>query len=60
MTDNTTNNGGTDAGSGSALIAVGSPDEQADLPDEQADLPDELTESGDEDPGGGGAWAVAR
>jgi hypothetical protein len=44
MTDNTTNNGGADAGSGSALIAVDSPDEQADLPEELeiGDLPEEL------------------
>lgn len=41
MTDNTTNNGGTDAGSKSALIAFDSPDEQANLPDEVTDLPDE-------------------
>jgi hypothetical protein len=34
MTDNTTNKGGADAGSGSALIAFDSPDEQADLPEE--------------------------
>jgi len=34
MTDNTTNTGGVDAGSGSALIDLGSPDEQADRPDE--------------------------
>jgi hypothetical protein len=67
MTDNTTNTGGTDAGSRSALIALGSPDEQAnlpevtdlpdeqaDLPDEQADLPEELTEIDDDDPAGRG------
>jgi hypothetical protein len=54
MTDNTTNNSGADAGSGSALIAFGSPDEQADLPDELTDLPDELTEIDDDDSGGGG------
>jgi hypothetical protein len=34
MTDNTTNNGGADTGSPSALITLGSPDEQADLPEE--------------------------
>jgi hypothetical protein len=44
MTDNTTNKGGTDAGSESALITLGSPDEQA-------DLPEELTETGNDDPG---------
>jgi hypothetical protein len=61
MTDITTNKGEPDAGSGSALIAVGSPDEQADLPDEltdlpdeQADLPEELTEIDDDDPAGRG------
>ena len=48
MTDNTTNRGEADAGSGSALIAFDSPDEQADLPEE------ELTEIDDDDPGGDG------
>jgi len=55
MTDNTTNEGGADAGSGSALIAVDSPDEQADLPEELTeidDLPEELTEIDDDDSGG--------
>jgi hypothetical protein len=44
MTDNVANKGGADAGSGSALIALDSPDEQADLPEEITeidDLPDE-------------------
>ena len=57
MTDNTSNNGGTDAGSGSALIAFHSPDEQADLPEELSeidDLPEELTEIDDDDSGVGG------
>jgi hypothetical protein len=57
MTDNTTNNGGADAGSGSALIAFDSPDEQADLPeelDEIDDLPEELDEIDDDDSGGDG------
>jgi hypothetical protein len=57
MTDNTTNNGGTDAGSGSALIAFDSPDEQADHPEELTeidDLPEELTEIDDDDSGGDG------
>jgi hypothetical protein len=61
MTDKTTNNGGADTGSRSALIDFGSPDEQADLPDELADLPEEdtdlpeeFTEIGDADSGGGG------
>src|ERR1700756_202931 len=44
MTDNTTNNGGADAGSGSALIALGSPDEH-DV------LQQELTEIDDDDSG---------
>jgi hypothetical protein len=51
MTDNTTNKGGADAGSGSALIAFDSPDEQADLPEdltESDDLPEDLTESDDD------------
>jgi hypothetical protein len=38
MTDNTTNKGGADAGSESALIALGSPDEQADLPEELIEI----------------------
>ena len=45
MTDNTTNKGGTDAGSGSALVALDSLDEEADLPEELIeidDLPEEL------------------
>ncbi len=44
MTDNTTNKGAADAGSGSALIDLGSVDEQA-------DLPEELTEIDDDGPG---------
>jgi len=57
MTDNTTNKGGADAGSGSALIAFDSPDEQADHPEELTeidDLPEELTEIDDDDSGGDG------
>jgi hypothetical protein len=61
MTDNTANNAGTDAGSRSALIAIDSPDEQAnlleedtDLPDEQDDLPEEPIEIDDNDSVGGG------
>ena len=52
MTDNTANNGGTDAGSRSALIAFDSPDEQADLSEELTeidDLPEELTDIDDDD-----------
>jgi hypothetical protein len=57
MTDNTTNKHGADAGSGSALIAFDSPDEQADLLEdltESDDLPEDLTESDDDDAGGDG------
>jgi hypothetical protein len=48
MTDNTTNKGETDAGSGSALVAIDSPDEQADFAEELTeidDLPEDLTET---------------
>jgi hypothetical protein len=51
MTDNTVNNGGADAGSGSALIAFDSPDKQADLLD---DTSEELTDIDDDDSGGDG------
>ena len=54
MTDNTTNNGGADAGSGSALIALDSPDEQADLPEDLTeidDLEEDLIGIDDDDPG---------
>jgi hypothetical protein len=58
MTDNTTNKGDADAGSGSALIAFDSADEQADLADEFTDgvddLPEDLTEVDDDDQGGDG------
>jgi hypothetical protein len=47
MADNTMNIGKADASSGSALLAL-------DLPDEQADLPDELTEIDDDDQGADG------
>jgi hypothetical protein len=52
MTDNTTNNGGADATSGSALIAVDS-DEHDDFAEdfEIDDLPEELTEIDDDDSG---------
>jgi hypothetical protein len=46
MTDNTTNKGGADDGSQSALITLGSPDEQA-------DLPEEFTETGNDGSGQG-------
>jgi hypothetical protein len=57
MTNNTTNKSGADAESGSALITIDSPDEQADLPEELTgvdDLPEELTEIDDDDSGGDG------
>jgi hypothetical protein len=56
MTDNTTNNGGADTGSGSALIAVDSPDEQDDFAGELEidDLSEDLTEINDDDSGGYG------
>jgi hypothetical protein len=57
MTDNTANNAGADAGTGSALIAFDSPEAQADLLDELTeidDLPDELTEIDDDDSAGNG------
>ena len=49
MTDNSTNNGGVDAGS--ALVAIDSPEEEADL---IGDLPEEPTEIDDLDSGGHG------
>jgi uncharacterized membrane protein len=52
MTDNTTNKGGTDAGSGAALVAFDSPDEQADPAEEFTeidDLQEELTDIDDDD-----------
>ena len=57
MTDNTTNNGRADAGSGSALVAVDSPDEQDDFAAEleNDDLPEELT---DDDSGGHGVLST--
>jgi uncharacterized membrane protein len=57
MTDNTTNNDEADTGSGSALIALDSPDEQADLPEdlmEIDDLPEDLSEIDDDDSSGDG------
>jgi hypothetical protein len=56
MTDNVTKNGGADAGSGSALIALDSPDEQADLPEEITeidDLPEEEFTGIDDDESAG-------
>ena len=49
MTDNTTNKSGAEAEPRSALIALGSPDEQADLPEEVTNLPEDLTEIDDDD-----------
>ncbi len=54
MTDNSTNSSETDTGSGSALIAFDSPDEQADLTEELTDFPEELAEIDDDDSVGGG------
>lgn len=54
MTENTADTGNADAGSGPALIDVGSPDEQADLSEDDTDLPDELTGIDDDDPAGAG------
>jgi len=54
MTDNTTNNGTADPGTGSALVALDSQDEQADFPgglDEIDDLPEDLTQVDDDDSG---------
>jgi hypothetical protein len=54
MTDNSTNESETGAGSRSALIAVDSPDEEVDFPEEPTDL-EEPTEVDDDNPAGGGA-----
>ncbi len=54
MTDNTTNKGKADAGSGSALIAVDSSDAEVDIPEDLTeidDLSEDLTEIDDDDPG---------
>jgi hypothetical protein len=61
MTENTTNTGGADAGSGSALIAFDSLDEQADLPAELTeidDFPEELTDIDDDDSDGDGVLST--
>ena len=49
MTDNSTNKGGTDAESGSGLIALGSPDEEAALPEELIEIDDDSSDE-DDDP----------
>ena len=57
MTDNTTNTGGADAASGSALIDLDSSDEQDDFAeefDEIDELPEDLTGADDADASGGG------
>jgi hypothetical protein len=58
MTDNTMKKSPATAGSGSAVIALDSPDDQADLAEELTeidDLPDELTDIDDADAGADGA-----
>jgi uncharacterized membrane protein len=56
MTDSTARKGGTDAGSGSALIDSDSPDEQADHPEDLTEIDDlpEDPEIDDDDSGGDG------
>ena len=49
MTENTTNQGGADAASGSALIAVDSPDEQARLSEDLIDIDIDDAENYDSD-----------
>ena len=60
MTENTTNNGRADAGSGSALIADDAPDEQDDFAEELEidDFPEELTEIDDDASGGRGVLST--
>jgi len=52
MTDNTTNKGGADTETGSALIAFESPDEEADLPEELPEIDDDDSGGDDDDSGG--------
>jgi hypothetical protein len=64
MTDNTTNSSEADTGSGSAIIALDSPDEAADVQDEFAeidDLPEDLIETDEGSRGDGvpGTGAVS-
>ena len=64
MTDNTTNSSEADTGSGSAVIALDSPDEAADVQDEFAeidDLPEDLIETDEGSRGDGvpGTGAVS-
>jgi hypothetical protein len=61
MTDNTTNNGGPDTGSGSALVAVDSPDERDDdfaAELETDDLEEDLIEINDDDSRGHGVLST--
>jgi hypothetical protein len=53
MTDNTMNKSEADAGSGSALIALDSPDEEADFPEELIEIDDD-DDDDDYDAGGDG------
>ena len=65
MTDNSTNKGGTDAESGTGLVVLGSPDEEAALPEELIEIdddgsyedngPEELIEIEDDEVPGTGA-----
>jgi hypothetical protein len=47
MTDNSANNGGTDAESGSGLVTLGSPDEEAALPEELIEIDDDGSDEDD-------------
>jgi hypothetical protein len=58
MTDNITNKSGANAGSGSALIAFDSPEEQADLAEELTEIDDLREELTDIDEAGSGADGV--
>src|ERR1700733_5354064 len=52
MTDNSTNKGGTDAGSESGLVALDSPDEEAAFPEELIEIDDDGSDE-DDAPGTG-------
>jgi hypothetical protein len=54
MTDNTMNKSEADAGSGSALIALDSPDEEADFPEELIEIDDDDDDDDDDDYDAGG------
>jgi uncharacterized membrane protein len=49
MTTNSTNKGGTDAGSESGLVALGSPDEEAALPEELIEIDDDGSDEDEDD-----------